>query len=103
MKATKIIFLNSNPCDVCGGVCLMKKNTIAVTHQLILEDFEREMPVTGPDTFLYNWQKARSVKDWRLADEVKLIGLEMGFSPAFCGDHYEVHDIHEKRRVYKRL
>lgn len=87
-------------CNICRGDCLIKNipsgwNTYIATHQPIikLRTLKRilPLPIIGPDTLLATWQYYHQQKDWEQSDAVRDIGKKLGFTVAFCQDHYEVH------------
>lgn len=68
------------------------KGIVVVAHQSIHSegDLSKEVPIMGPDTLLFNYQKARFKKDWGLVDLIKEKAQQQGYSLAFFGDHYEL-------------
>ena len=83
--------LNCYICDETHEITCFLDNRYVATHQKAFTTFDRTYEIIGPDTLLYEWQKARYNKDWKEADRVKMIGKSMGLNVAFCGDRYEVH------------
>ena len=60
------------------------------TTQPLLEelDFQRDMEIIGPDTALFNYQKARFFKDFKKADEVVEVAKKLGWRLSFHKTHY---------------
>lgn len=57
---------------------------------LILK-YPRNLRVIGPDTGLFNYQIARKLKWWGMADRIVAKCRTFDIELSYMGDHYEAH------------
>lgn len=88
-------------CPVCGTECVLtwkdcwptwKAEGIA-SHFPVDASYPTPNEITGPDTGLIAWMNFHKAKDYKKADEVRRQLIEMGFSPEFQGNYYQLRYI----------
>jgi len=69
----------------------MEQELITVQPIYTSWDFITDQDIIGPDTLLYNYQKAKFFKKDIKVNEIMEISLKMGYQIAFAKDRYELY------------
>jgi len=67
-------------------------NFSIVAPQPLQDTSKKIYKIVGPDTAIYEYQRARNNRDFDRADKITALLKSNHMTPSFQGDKYEVHN-----------